>query len=208
MVDPALEDVLLDISTVVATNGGLLATNRASDNPSNSLNCPPYDATYIKKSQFIKEQCLSQAFIPTNVGEEVLYNSVFFSRLVVISRNIGSGKRVYRSKKLRLFPATKSVLNHISIKLIDDLGHTLPPVEQPFRNTLFDGTASYLYRKRLHTFEQVLPTNCKFWDDPNSPTVVQIQRLRKPRRKRSAMPTKGKPMKKLYLTNSRTTETT
>lgn len=170
LMDPTLEDVMLEMSVSVRRGDGLLMTNIDEDYltleyslepegstlalspflkeylglkkydilsghqtiPVSAHIVRPYSEKYINRRDFIEKFNLSQLLVLTNAIDEVLlYNSKFLNCISIVDREEGTDKRVYRPKKLTFYPATKAILNHISVKLIDDTGHILPAVERP-----------------------------------------------------------------------------
>jgi len=90
----------------------------------------PYGQNYKSRADYLKEASLSKFFVLTNcVDNTLLYDGKFFPCIAIIQREEGQPKKVYRPKKLTHYPATKSPLDQIEIKLVTDKGLPLPVTE-------------------------------------------------------------------------------
>ena len=98
----------------------------------------PYGEVYKRRHEYLLEYNLSQIAVECNcVNETLLFNSKFLPCIALIDREEGIQKRIFRPKKLVFYPATKSILNHVSIKLVADTGVVIPPYERPTTVELF-----------------------------------------------------------------------
>ncbi|CAL8119172.1 unnamed protein product [Orchesella dallaii] len=104
----------------------------------------PFALTYISRKDFINASSIQKVIINSNCLEEsVIFDSKKLNCIAVLDREIGSGKRTHNPSKLVYYPATKSVLSYINIKLVDDYGSCIISQEKPscailhFRKSLF-----------------------------------------------------------------------
>ncbi|CAL8077381.1 unnamed protein product [Orchesella dallaii] len=122
-----LEHIGLPANTIIRGSGTFRVRTSAIDPYA------PFQGIYLNRKQYEKTLSSGLMLVTSNcVNSTLLLNKRLYPCLGVISRKEGVNKIFsFAPEKLTYFPATDSVLSHISVKLLTEDGNALPEIERP-----------------------------------------------------------------------------